>query len=168
MSQTTERRENRSATDASRAGQRGGIARRDMANVQAYLDRFATAMTSGDTKTMRTLWQVPAFVVGANMSRLVQSLDEVEQFFAGATDMYHERGIVSTRAEITDLDWIADELVTVRVRWPYLDAHGKEHGEESSSYTLQRDDDGEFKMRVIVMRGEELSTTEPVASTSHH
>jgi hypothetical protein len=41
----------------------------------------------------------------------------------------------------------------VTVRWPYLDGNGDEKGAESSTYTLCRDEDGELKIRVIVMRG---------------
>jgi hypothetical protein len=36
---------------------------------------------------------------------------------------------------------------------------GNVRGEESSSYTLLRDQNGEFKVRVIVMRGEAPSDT---------
>ena len=126
----------------------------DRASVQEYLDRFATAMTSGDTKTIAKLWGVPAFVVGKNEARVVQSEAEVEQFFGGAKDMYNERGIMDTRAEIMDLDWIDEDLVIATVRWPYLDQNEKELGEETSSYTLLRGEDGSFKVRVITMRGE--------------
>jgi hypothetical protein len=128
--------------------------------VQEYLDSFATAMTSGDTKTMARLWGVPAFVIGENMARVVQSEDEVEQFFAGAKDMYNERGIVGTRAEIMDLDWIGEDMVIARVRWPYLDQNDRVLGEESSSYTLLRGEDRGFKVRVITMRGEKKDVDE--------
>ena len=126
----------------------------DRAAVQDYLDRFATAMTSGDTKTVAGLWGVPAFVIGPNEARVVQSEAEVEEFFAGAKDMYNQRGIMDTRAEILDLDWVSENLVIVTVRWPYLDQNEKEVGEESSSYTLLRGEDGGFKVRVVTMRGE--------------
>lgn len=121
--------------------------------VQDYLDRFTRALTSGDTKTLVKMWEVPAFVIHTGQARVIQSLDEVEQFFSGAKDMYNERGIVDTRAEIQDLDVVSDDLVIVRVRFPYYDESGDEHGEESSSYTLSRGSDGEFKMRVVTMRG---------------
>lgn len=127
---------------------------RERAGVQQYFDRFAEAMTSGDTKTMAKLWGVPAFVVGPNEARVVQSESEVEQFFDGAKDMYNERGIVGTRAEIVDLDWVGTDLVIATVRWPYLDQNDRTLGEESSSYTLLRGEDGGFKLRVITMRGE--------------
>jgi hypothetical protein len=129
-------------------------AHRERAGVQQYLDRFAEAMTSGDTKTMAKLWGVPAFVIGPNEARVVQSESEVEQFFDGAKDMYNERGIVGTRAEIVDLDWVGTDLVIATVRWPYLDQNDRTLGEESSSYTLLRGEDGGFKLRVITMRGE--------------
>lgn len=123
-------------------------------SVQSYLDRFTRAVTAADTKTIVKLWEVPAFVIGAEHDLMIQTLDEVEQFFAGAKDMYNERGIVDTRAEIQDLDVIGEDLVVVRVRFPYYDENGDEQGEESSSYTLKRSSDGEWKMRVVTMRGE--------------
>jgi hypothetical protein len=137
---------------------------RERAGVQRYLDRFAEAMTSGDTRTMAKLWGVPAFVIGANEARVVQSESEVEQFFAGAKDMYNERGIVSTRAEIVGLDWVAQDLVIATVRWPYLDQNDRTLGEESSSYTLLRGEDGGFKLRVITMRGASGSDAEKLGT----
>jgi hypothetical protein len=110
-------------------------------------------MTTGDTKTMAQLWGVPAFVIGKNEARVVQSEDEVEEFFSGAREMYNERGIMDTRPEIVDLDWIGSDLVIATVRWPYLDQNEKELGEETSSYTLLRGEDGGFKLRAITLRG---------------
>src|SRR5688572_7123076 len=109
---------------------------RERAGVQRYLDQFAEAMTSGDLKTMVKLWEVPAFVIGAHEARVVQSESEVEQFFEGAKEMYNERGIVATRADIVSLDWVGTDLVIATVRWPYLDQDERVLGEESSSYTL--------------------------------
>lgn len=128
-------------------------AEREQASVQRYFDRFAAAMTSGDMKTMLALWGVPAFVIGTHEARVVQSEAEVEQFFSGSKDLYNRRGIVATRAEITNLDWIGEELVIATVRWPYLDQNERVVGEESSSYTLLRGEDGGYKLRVITMRG---------------
>jgi hypothetical protein len=52
------------------------------------------------------------------------------------------------------LDWIGEDLVVATVRWPYLDQNDRVLGEESSSYTLLRGEDGSFKLRVITLRGE--------------
>jgi len=133
---------------------------RERAGIQQYFDRFAEAMTTGDDKTMAKLWGVPAFVIGANEARVVQSEAEVEQFFAGAKDIYNERGIVGTRAEIVDLDWVGTDLVIATVRWPYLDQNDRTLAEESSSYTLLRGEDGGFKLRVVTMRGADSNESE--------
>jgi hypothetical protein len=123
------------------------------ASVQDFLDRFARALTSGDTRTIVSMWELPAFVLGDDMSLVVSSPEQVEQFFAGARDQYNSRGITDTRAEILRCDWATERLVLVDVRWPYIDARGHEVGEESSSYALRRGDDGELRMRVALMRG---------------
>ena len=129
-------------------------AARTEAPVQEYLDRFATAMLSGNAQAMAKLWGVPAFVIGATEARVLASEAEVERFFGGAKDLYNKRGIVGTRAEITHLDWVSDDLVIATVRWPYLDENERVLGDESSSYTLLRGEDGSFKVRVVTMRGE--------------
>lgn len=114
-------------------------------------------MTSGDTKAVAQLWEAPAFVIDEHASIAVPDLDAVERFFAGAKDQYNAQGITTTQAEITDLDWVTDNLVVARVRWPYLDESGNGLGAESSSYTLKRNADGDFKLRVVLMRGVEES-----------
>jgi hypothetical protein len=141
----------RDATSA----QRDILEHRDRAKVQDYLDRFGEAITSGDVSAIAALWETPAFVIDDRAAIPVASIGEVEKFFAGAKDQYNAQGITKTKAEILDLDWISDNLVVVRVRWPYQNDAGKTLGAESSSYTLKRSGDGDFKMRVVLMRGVE-------------
>lgn len=125
----------------------------EQSSVQEYLDRFATALTSGDPNTMSKLWGVPAFVVGDNEARVVQSESEIEEFFGNSKDLYNERGIVGARAEIANLDWIGQDLVIATVTWLYLDGNDRVLCEESSSYTLLRGENRSFKLRVLTMRG---------------
>lgn len=122
--------------------------------VQEYFDTFARALTAGDGRAIAKMWAVPAFVIGDTMVMAVNSDKEVEQFFAGAKEQYNEKGITDTRAEIFGLEWVTERIVVVDVRWPYLDEHGMEKGAEVSTYTLRRDDEGELKLHVALMRGE--------------
>jgi hypothetical protein len=123
------------------------------AKVQEVLDRFARALTSGDGEAAADVWDTPAFVIGAGMARAVSGRAEVAAFFAGGKDQYNSRGIADTRAEIQRFDWVSEDLVVVDVRWPYLTEDGTEVGEETSSYTLMADRDGELKIRSVLMRG---------------
>jgi hypothetical protein len=125
----------------------------DDASVQDFLDRFARAVTAGDERTIATMWETPALVLGDHEVRAVSSTDDVAAFFSGAKEQYNARGITDTRAEIIREEWVSERMVIVDVRWPYLDEHGNEVGEESSTYTLRRDDSGALKLRVALMRG---------------
>lgn len=127
---------------------------RERASVQEYFDRFAAAMTSGDTKAMLKLWGLPAFVLGKYEARVVQSESEVEQFFNVAKDMYNQRGITRTSADVIGLDWVDSDLVVATVRWPYLDDQDQELGEETASYTLLRGENGSFKTRSVLLRSQ--------------
>ena len=122
--------------------------------VHSFLDRFSRAFTKGDGKTIAQMWEVPALVVSDAGIHAVGSAGEVEQFFSGGTEQYKSRGISDTRADVVRLDWATDRLAIVHVRWPYLDARGDEVGEESSTYTLRRGDDGQFRICVAVLHGE--------------
>lgn len=130
-----------------------GASIRESDEVQDFLDRFERALTGGNTKTLSELWEVPAFVIGDSMVKVINSSGEIEKFFGGAKDEYNKRGISGTRAEIQRLEWISDNLLVVDVRWPYLSANGEELGEESSTYTLLRDKDGKLRLRSALMRG---------------
>lgn len=127
----------------------------DDLGVKDFLDRFAEAFTSGDGAAVAEFWETPAFVLSADMAQPVNEASEVAEFFGGARDQYNEIGITGTRAEIVRLDEISDHLVMVRVRWPYLDKDRQEMGAETSTYTLARMGDGDWKIRVSVMHGQE-------------
>ena len=127
----------------------------DDLGVQEFLNGFAEALTQGDGAAIAEMWETPAFVLGQDMARVVSEQQEVAEFFGGARDQYREIGITNTRAEIVRLDEITDRMVMVRVRWPYLDATGQEMGAETSTYTLARQEKGDWKVRIAVMHGRE-------------
>ena len=123
--------------------------------LQRLLTKFCVAITTGDGHAAARLWEVPAFVLGDSMAKPIASIEELAEFFGGAREQYNARGITETRPEIKEEDWISNNLVRVRVRWPYLDANNREIGAESSDYTISRDGTGKLKLRVVVMRGVE-------------
>jgi ketosteroid isomerase-like protein len=124
-------------------------------DVQAFLDRFARALTGGDVHAIAALWETPAFVLGDDDVHDVRAIDEVEQFFGGARQQYRAQGIVDTRAEILHIEALTPRVCSVRVRWPYLDERGRELGAETSSYLLRRDAGGRWRLRVAVLQGVE-------------
>lgn len=142
-----------SASSAHAVSSRDDREVRDLEDVQGFLDRFARALTAGDGRAIAKMWDTPALVVGDRQLTAVSSPAEVERFFGGAREQYNDRGITDTRAEIAVLDSLTERIFNVTVRWPYLDARGNEKGEETSTYTLRRNDKGDLRLCVAIMHG---------------
>jgi hypothetical protein len=123
-------------------------------SIQDFLDQLGRAITSGDGSAAAGLWAAPALVIGDDMERAITNTDELVAWLGGAKAQYNARGIVGTRAELVRLTWPTERIAIVEVRWPYFDAHGDEIGDETSTYTLRRDDAGVLRLRVAVMHGE--------------
>ena len=129
------------------------VAFRDDTGVQDYLEQLGHALTTGDVKTVASLWETPALVLSDNDALAVMGTEQVENFFAGAKNDYNSRGITDTRPIIVRQQWASHRIAIVEVRWPWLDAQGNEIGAETSTYTLRRDENGMLKMRCVVMHG---------------
>lgn len=123
--------------------------------VQEVLDQIAVAITAGDGDAVAALWETPGFIIGPTMDMVLADDAAIAKLFASGREQYAAMGVVDTRAEILDLEWIGPDrkLCVVKVVWPYLDASGREVGAERSDYTLRRDESGALKVREILMRG---------------
>ena len=129
------------------------IADDDESDVQELLERMGRALTAGDARTVASLWETPALMLGDEVLQAPRSRADLEQIFAGAKAQYNKMGIVDTRPDIVRLHWATPRIAIVQVRWPYLDAHGDEVGEETSTYTLRRSQAGDLKLVSAVMHG---------------
>ena len=133
---------------------RGLVKHHGLAHLQAYLDAFARFLTSGDGAAIAKMWEYPALIISNDQLMPIADARQIEGFFGGARAQYNARGIADTRAEIQHAAWLTDRIVSATVRWPYLDADNQEVGEETGTYTLRRDNDGELRMCTVVMHGE--------------
>src|SRR5687767_14120553 len=93
----------------------GRAAQRTAKQVQVFLDHFTTCLTTGDGQGAAACFEYPALMVMANAQQYGQNqpLDDVQvvaDFFAKAPQMYHERGIEETFADVRDVEWLADDL----------------------------------------------------------
>jgi hypothetical protein len=131
------------------------MAGRDDKPIHDMLQRFARAFTTGDGPGAAACWEVPALIVmGEGPSRAVATLDEVGAFFGGAAQQYTQQGVTGTRADVQSIAWHADRLATVTVRWPYLDAEGRELKQsESSAYIVRIGPDGKARISAVLMLG---------------
>ncbi|HEV7555345.1 MAG TPA: hypothetical protein VGO00_07830 [Kofleriaceae bacterium] len=101
------------------------------------------------------MWEVPATIISDDGVMAISHPDQLEPMFSAAKDQYHARGVVDTRGDIQRLTRISDRVFVVEIRWPHLNAKGREVGAELSDYTLRRDDNGNLRIRSVLMRGVE-------------
>ena len=99
------------------------------------------------------MWAAPALIVGPDGTQAIGTVEELTEIFGGAKDQYNARGVVDTRPDVVSLRWATDCIAIVEVRWPWLDDHGNEVGEETSTYTITREGIDGLKIRVAVMHG---------------
>jgi len=118
--------------------------------VDAFFTILGRALVEGDALTVATLYETPALLLADAGVQAIARREEVERFFAGARAQYDERGVDSTRADVEQREWLGERVVLVRVRWPYVDPHGREVGGERSTYALRRDDEGALRIRAVL------------------
>ena len=120
--------------------------------ILTMLAAYGQALSSGKFDIIANSWTVPALVLSDQGTLLVSDIREVEKFFAGATEWYHQQGIVSTRPEIVHTDVMTEHLVAADVRWPSFDADGVEKMTELSHYILELGADNQLRIRVALTR----------------
>lgn len=120
--------------------------------IQQMLEYYGAALSDGNFAVIANAWAVPALVLSDAGALPVADIHEVEKFFAGAVEWYHNQGITSTRPEIQRIDLLSGRLVAVDVRWPSFNAAGQEVMSELSHYILEMGSDGQLRFRVALTR----------------
>lgn len=121
--------------------------------VVQFFERFARALTTGDSQTIASLWETPAYAIGDEGADAIGSVQDLAGFFASAKGTYDAKGVIDTHPDVELIEWATERLVVCDVRWPWLDANGQEQGDERATYLLRRGSDGQLKLRVAIMRG---------------
>jgi hypothetical protein len=113
------------------------------AAVQRFLERLTNALTAGDGEGAAACFESPALMVMADPrhggNQVLQDRATVAKFFGQAPQQYHAKGVQWTFPDVERLEWVADGLALVRVRFPYIDADGNDLGDgETSVYVVRK------------------------------
>jgi hypothetical protein len=120
------------------------------AEIPAFLDRYAEALTAGDLPGIAACDVLPALVVGDAGTVPVAEPGQVEAAFAGAADAYRAEGLAGIRPELRAVDPLTPNLTLVDVGWAYLDAAGEARRRCSRRYLLRRTGAGRLGIQVVV------------------
>lgn len=127
----------------------------DDLGVQDFLEAFALAVSEGNAGALAEMWETPGFVLSQEFAYTLDDDDAIAELYAESRERYNSRGVTHTRPQIVRLDEITDRLVCVRVRWPWLDSDDIEMGADVATYTLRVGEDGDWKIRVVLIHGPE-------------
>lgn len=111
---------------------------------------FGDALTLGKFEILRKSWAVPAYVLNDFNPRPLVSEDQLEQFLFNRRKKLTTEGVAVLRPEILGEQWLTDQILTVTVRWSYLDKNSNEIGEEINVFNLKSDQNDKLKIHVLI------------------
>jgi hypothetical protein len=119
-------------------------------DLRAFLEEYGRALSRCDLPAIAAAWECPALVLDDQGVIAVDSTEQIENFFAAASQLYRDQGIVSTSPEISRVEWVSELIAEVRVRWLRWAAEER-RGVELSQYTVRLDADRRPRIRVALM-----------------
>jgi hypothetical protein len=80
---------------------------------------------------------------------VVAAREEIEAAFDGAAERYRAQGLVAVRPTLVASEALSERLVSVDVRWDYLDEQGRSSQQDGYRYILRLDEVGP-RIQVVI------------------
>ncbi len=93
-------------------------------HLQTYLAHYGEALSAGDLKAISDCYALPSLVLSDAGSVPITTRAEIEAAFDGAAERYRAQGLVAVRPTLVASRALTERLVSVDVRWDYLDEQG--------------------------------------------
>ncbi len=119
-------------------------------HLRRFLVRYGEALSAGDLKAISGCYVVPALVLSDEGSVPIAAREEIEAAFDGAAERYRAQGLVAVRPILVASEALSDKLVSVDVRWDYLDEQGRSAQQNGYRYVLRLEDEASPKIQVVI------------------
>ncbi len=119
-------------------------------HLRRFLIRYGEALSAGDLKAISGFYAVPALVLSDTGSVPIAARDEVEAAFEGAAERYRVQGLVTVRPTLVASEALSERLVSVDVRWDYLDERGRSARQNGYRYVLRLEEGASPKIQVVI------------------
>jgi hypothetical protein len=119
-------------------------------NLRRFLVRYGEALAAGDLKTISGCYAVPALVLSDAGSVPIAARQEIEAAFDGAAERYRAQGLVDIRPILVAWEALSERLLSVDVRWEYLDEQGRSAQQNGYRYVLRLQDEASPKIQVVI------------------
>ena len=119
-------------------------------HLRRFLVRYGEALSAGDLKAISGCYAVPSLVLSDTGSVPIASREEIEAAFDGAAERYRAQGLVAVRPTLVASEALSERLVSVDVRWDYLDEQGRSAQQNGYRYVLRLEDESSPKIQVVI------------------
>ena len=119
-------------------------------HLRTFFGRYAEALTAGDLKATSGCYAVPSLVLSDTGSVPIAAREEIEAAFDGAAERYRAQGLVAVRPTLVASEALSERLVSVDVRWDYLDERGRSAQQNGYRYVLRLEDEASPKIQVVI------------------
>lgn len=118
-----------------------------------FFSSMARAIRAGEASSVREFWALPGIAISEEGCHTVGSEGEVRRFFRDADERARERGARRVRAEIKRVQWLAESLALVEVRWLFIGHQGEEIDDEGCTFAVRRDEEGGLRVHAALLHG---------------
>jgi hypothetical protein len=118
--------------------------------LRRFLVRYGEALALGDLKAISGCYAVPALVLSDAGSVPIAARQEIEAAFDGAAERYRAQGLVALRPTLVASEALSERLVSVDMRWDYLDEQGRSAQQNGYRYVLRLEDEASPKIQVVI------------------
>ncbi len=119
-------------------------------HLRRFLVRYGEALSAGDLKAISGCYAVPSLVLSDEGGVPIAAREEIEAAFDGAAERYRAQGLVAVRPTLVASEALSERLVSVEVRWDYLDEQGRSAQQNGYRYVLRLEDEASPKIQVII------------------
>lgn len=109
------------------------------ADVNAYLTRYAAALSNFDAAAGAALWSTPGMIADDTYSGVLTEHDDMRQGLEQSYPLYQQLGLDSVGHELHETKQLSEALVLVQVRWLFFGTEG-ELLTDANSYLLLRNE----------------------------
>jgi len=118
--------------------------------LRTFFTRYGEALSAGDLKAISGCYAVPSLVLSDAGSIPIATREEIEAAFDGAAERYRTQGLVAVRPTLVASEALSERLVSVDVRWDYLDEQGRSAQQNAYRYVLRLGGEAEPKIQVVI------------------
>jgi hypothetical protein len=119
-------------------------------HLRRFLVRYGEALSAGDLKAISSCYAVPSLVLSDEGSVPIAAREEIEAAFDGAAERYRAQGLVAVRPTLVASEALSERLVSVDVRWDYLDEQGRSAQQGGYRYVLRLEEEAPPKIQVVI------------------